>query len=282
MARVYDEKTTPSTAQVEPQRFSPALKLNTVECRGNCGPTRLPLSSGPMIKKLGLVAAVPLLCTATFCQTSAPFSLQCEVPAAQPGEENPIFPMSAEEAARFRQAPRGARRLNEHELEVRWATGTRIFKDKPPYDEPLAGVSWAYCGYNAALRLHLISEADNDLFTGVLLNDKTGRTLPGGLAVLFSPDRRFYLAYEQPDGQDGETLKLYKRDGILLWTGYDFITSADGKSEVVGSENMRNMRWDNQDRPQATLFLEGARTLTVTLMRDNEGKLGWLPRVTHP
>jgi hypothetical protein len=233
------------------------------------------------MKKLSLVAAIFLLRTTALCQTGTPISLQCLIPAAQPGEDHPVFPMSAEEAARLRQAPRGAKRLNKHQLEVRWAAGTRTFKDKPPY-ELLAGVSWAYCGYNAALKLHLIRKADNDLFTGVLLDDNTGRTLPGGLAILFSADRRFYLAYEQPDGQDGETLKLYKQDGDLLWTGYDFISPADGKSVIVDAENMRNMRWDNQNRPQATLYLKDGRTTTVTLMRDSEGKLDWLPRVTRP
>jgi len=90
------------------------------------------------------------------------------------------------------------------------------------------------------------------------------------------------LAYEQPNGQDGETLKLYKRNGVMLWKGYDFIASLDGKSVIVDAENMRNMRWDNQNRPQATLYLVGDRTVTVTLMRDSKGKLDWLPRVTVP
>lgn len=189
--------------------------------------------------------------------------------------------MSPEERARFHQAPHGAKRTNEHQLEIRWVAGTRVFKDKPPY-EPLDGVSWAYCGYNPVLMLHLIHKADYDLFTGVLLDDRTGSLLPGGEAVLFSPDQHFYLAYEQPDGLDGGLLKLYKRNGIMLWKGYDFIASPDGKSAIVESENMRDMRWDKEDRPQATLYLSGGKTMAVTLMRDSKGKLDWLPRVTVP
>jgi hypothetical protein len=229
------------------------------------------LSSGLMMAMLRQVAAILLLTTTAFSQTGARPSLQCET----------VFPTSAEEAARLRQAPRGAKRLSEHQLEVRWAGGSRIFKDRPPY-EPLDGVSWAYCGYNGALKLHLIRKRDYSLFTGVLLDDVTGRTLPGGVVILFSPDRGFYLAYEQTDGEAGEALKLYKRGGALLWTGYDFISSPDGKTVIVDSENMRNMRWDNRNRPQATLYLKGGRTVTVTLMRDNKGKLDWLPRVTLP
>lgn len=236
------------------------------------------LSSSVTIPIFGQVAAIVLLAASGLSQTASP-SLQCVIPAAEPGEEDPVFPMSTEENVRLHQAPHGARRLNKHHLEVGWANGTRVFKDKPPY-EPLAGVSWAYCGYSRVLKLHLIRKADNGLFTGVLLDEHTGLLLPGGEAVLFSPDHSLYLAYEQPDGQDGETLKLYKRNGKLLWNGYDSILSPDGKWVIVGAENMREMRWDNQNRPQATLYLEGGRTMTVTLMRDSKGKLDWLPRVT--
>lgn len=222
-----------------------------------------------------------LLAASALPQTAGQVSLQCAVPVAAPGKDKAVVPGSTEEAARLHQAPHGAKRLNEHELEVRWSAGRRAFKDKPPY-EPLDGVSWAYCGYSPVLRVHLIRKADNDLLTGVLLNDSTGALLPGGEAVLFSPDHHLYLAYEQPNGQDGETLKLYERNGVMLWKGYDFIASPDGKSVVVDAENMRNMRWDNQNRPQATLYLQGGRTMTVTLMRDSDGKLDWLPRVTLP
>ena len=51
-----------------------------------------------------------------------------------------------------------------------------------------------------------------------------------------------------------KTVKLYKRNGMMLWKGYDFIASPDGKSVIVDAENMRNIRWDSQNRPQATLY----------------------------
>jgi hypothetical protein len=231
-----------------------------------------------MMANLGQVAAVFLLAASALSQTTPQGPLQCAIPATPPGEEHPVFPMSTEETARLRQSPHGAKRLSEHQLKVGLAEGTRTFKDEPPY-EPLDGISWAYCGYDPALKLHLIRKVDNGLFTGVLLDDNTGRLLPGGLAILFSPDHSLYLAYEQPDGQDGETLKLYKRNGVMLWKGNDFIVSPDGKSVIVDSENMRDMRWDKQNRPQATLYLEGGSTTTVTLMQDSKGKLDWLPRV---
>ena len=97
-----------------------------------------------------------------------------------------------------------------------WLAGTHTFIEKPPYDAELDGIWWAYCGYNKKLGLHLIMENDVDTFTGVLLDDKSGKLLPGGKSVLFSPDQERYLALEQPDGQDGETIKLCTRDGAVL------------------------------------------------------------------
>jgi hypothetical protein len=111
------------------------------------------------------------------------------------------------------------------------------------------------------------------------VDDRTGSLLPGGESVLFSPDRQYYLAWEQPDGQDGETLKLCRRDGKILWKGYGGILSDDGTMVVVGSENMGNMRWDSRNRPQATAHLRGGRTQTVTLTETRDGKREWRPRI---
>src|SRR5579863_9041971 len=116
---------------------------------------------------------------------------------------------------RLRQAPHGANRVGKRKLVVNWAAGKRTFTNDPNIEE-LGDVWWAYCGYSPEVKLHLILHATSDaIFTGVMLDDKTGSLLPAGEAVLFSPDRRLYLAYEQPDGQDGETLKLYKRTGVM-------------------------------------------------------------------
>jgi hypothetical protein len=188
-----------------------------------------------------------------------------------------VEPNSAQETARLHQSPHGAKRLSRHQLEVTWAGGKAVFKDRPPYNEPLEGLRWVYCGYSSTLKLHLIGKGDGDLFTGTLLDDQTGLRLPGGDPVVFSPDRQYYLAYEQPDGLDGENLTLYKRDGTVVWEGYNGVLSRDGKSVVVNSENMRDMRWDNQDRPQATVHLDGGRALVITLTHTRSGEWEWLP-----
>jgi len=158
-------------------------------------------------------SALPfVLVVATVAQNHRPVDrLQCVATAAEgmasaeefaegkAGQKEPAVPVNldpgnAEEAARFLQAPHGAKRTGKRQLEVSWAKGRKLFKDKPPYDEPLDGVWWEYCGYSPTLKLHLIGKMDRDLFTGTLLDEITGMMLPGGKIVSFSPDHQFYLA----------------------------------------------------------------------------------------
>lgn len=206
-------------------------------------------------------------------------TLQCFVPSTHPGDTDDEFvhPRSAEEVARLKQAPHGAKRLGKHVIEVGWARGKHILKDKPPYNEPLDGVRWTYCGYNADLKLHILLKEDEALYTGALVDDVTGVLLPGGQKVLFSKNAEYYLAYEQPDGQDGETIKLYRRNGTLLWKGYNGFLSADGKDVLADFENMH---WDDQGRLQAVARLDDGKTQTVTLTQGAAGKWDWLPHIS--
>src|SRR5690242_11699985 len=95
--------------------------------------------------------------------------LTCLVPPQRPGQmDSLIRPSSAAEKARFDLAPHAAKRLSQHRLQVGWASGSHIFEDKPPYDDP-SNLRWAYCGYSPALNVHLLLKVEDDLFTGVLL-----------------------------------------------------------------------------------------------------------------
>jgi hypothetical protein len=205
--------------------------------------------------------------------------LQCSVPSTHPGSTDDDFvrPRSAAEIARLKQAPHGAKRLGAHAIEVGWASGKRILKDKPPYDEPLDGLRWTYCGYNVDLKLHMLLKEDEALFTGALVDDVTGAILPGGQKVLFSKNAQYYLAYEQPDGQDGETIKLYRCNGTLLWEGYNGFLSANGKDVLATFEDMH---WDDHDRPQAIARTEDGKTRLVTLTQGRAGKWDWLPHIS--
>jgi len=183
-----------------------------------------------------------------------------------------VRPQSAEETSRIRQAPHGATRKGRRELDVLWSAGTRKFTDKPPYDADLDGVWWAYCGYSLKLGLHLILEQNVDNFTGLLLDDKTGQLLPGGKRVLFSPGLKRYLAFEQPDGQDGETIKLCTREGIVLWKGQDRILAPDG---VSINADLENVHWNEKSQVVAESHVSQGKKEIVRLIQTKPGKWQW-------
>jgi len=94
------------------------------------------------------------------------------------------------EPAALRKAPHGAKRIGKHTLQINWAHGVRRLVDKGCDGEGIGGKCWDYCGYDATLRLHILGHEEDDLFTGALLDDRTGQLLPGGASVNFSPDRK--------------------------------------------------------------------------------------------
>jgi hypothetical protein len=198
--------------------------------------------------------------------------LSCLIPSNPSGME--IVQRSREENSRFRQAPHGATRPSKHRLEIMWTGGTRVFQDEPPYDEPLDGIQWTYCGYDRATGIYLIGKRDIDVFTGMLLDDRTGSLMPGGELVNFSPNREYYLAYEQPDGQDGETIKLCNRRGTLLWKGFNGILSPDGKSVVA---EFQSIHWDSQAMLIADFSSPEGRKRSLRLAKVSTGKWGWIP-----
>jgi len=104
------------------------------------------------------------------------------------------------------------------------------------------GLYWTYCGYSPLAGVHVIQKNDGaDPLTGVLLNEKDGSVMPGGFSVSFSPDLQKYFAREQEDGADLETIKLFSRNGRLLWSGLAGLFSPDGTSELSEFENVH---WD--------------------------------------
>lgn len=186
--------------------------------------------------------------------------------------EHWVQPRSAEETARFKQSPHGVRRVDPHTIELGWTGGKLTLKDKPPYDD-YDSVHWTYCGYNQTLKLHMALKGGDGVFTGVLIDDATGTILPGGQKVLFSKSAAYYLAYYQDDGRDGKSLKLYRRDGTLLWTGFDGLLTADEKYQTAYFEKMQ---WDDQERPQAVAHdIKSDGIQTVTLKPNSAGKWEW-------
>jgi len=186
-----------------------------------------------------LSVAMLLPVALSLAQDRAAVSLSCTIPSGQPVEDI-VRPRSAVEDSRIQQNSHDVKRIGRHQLSVTWAGGIRVFKDKPPFDAELDGVWWAYCGYSATLKMHLLMKKDVDLFTGVLLDDVTGALLPGGENVMFSSDGKLYVATEQQDGMDGEIVKLLTRQGTLVWKGYGGVLTKDGG---VLAE-LGNFRWD--------------------------------------
>jgi len=216
-------------------------------------------------------AAVSLVAFGAACRNGARPPLTCMAGALGPVEAG-----TAEETARLRRAPHRSGRPAAHELRVGWSGGQRVFRDEPPYAaEPGAdGVRWVYCGYDGSLGYHLIGKADADGFSGTLLDDRSGSLLPGGLTVLFAPNRTMYLSSEQPDGQYGETLTLRSRGGAVLWNGYGGFLAADG-STVPGL--FENLHWGKDNRLIASVEPSGKQRMTVALTRRANGKWEWVP-----
>jgi hypothetical protein len=174
----------------------------------------------------------------------------------------------------LRHAPHGARRISKRQIEVAWSGAKRVFADAPPYDEPLDGVRWVYCGYSPGLKLHLLLKRENSLFTGALLDDSTGSLLAGGQEVLFSPGNRYYLAYEMEDGDVTEVLKLYRINGELLWSGNNGLVSDDGSLLA----NFRDLRWNAPDKVQAVAVpYDGSKPFVVALTLHEKTGWGWDP-----
>lgn len=155
------------------------------------------------------------------------------------GQELACKPDSDEKVA-MQQAPGGAKRKSEHSLEVRTSSGTRRFVDQPPHDG-ISGLHWLYCGYNPLTKTHLIHKQHEDLFSGQLLFEDSGKILGAGHTVLFSNDGKKYLAIEQQSGKDGEDWSVFDSEGKKIWRGYGGTVRKD---KVVSQ--FEQPRWDAQ------------------------------------
>jgi len=169
-------------------------------------------------------------------------------------------------------------RKGAHLLKVSTRTGVQSFKDEPPYDEPFDGVHHSFCDRKEGFIL--VNVNDGLLFSGKLINEQTGAVTEGGESVLFSEDRRAYLASEQPDGMDGSVWKVYAVNGKLSWSGYNFMPDKDP-----------NYRYADLDTPSwmphgelvanATCSLDQNRKWKVKLVK-NKDEWDWAPRKKCP
>lgn len=169
-----------------------------------------------------VLASTLILNQAAWSQTSA-VSLDCDI-----GDQQ-------QETKLLRAANGMAVRRSIHELRLTVAGKELTFKDTPPYDEPLDGTSYTYCGRKEGYSL--IADREGDVFTGKLIDERTGRILDAGQEVMFSPDRRAYLASEQIDGMDGPMWTIHSIDGKVSWKGPSFVEPSTPHSSAISLDS---------------------------------------------
>lgn len=211
-----------------------------------------------------------LLITAVASAQDAPLVLRCEHP-------------NGRDTQQIKQAPSGqVQRIAPHKLQLRWAGGVKTWQDKPPYDDPLDdGEVFLYCGTHQPSGLHLIASSGGGLFSGVLFDAQTGKTLPAGLQVTLSPDTSRYFASEQPSGLDGEQWHVYSRSGQKLWSGYSFLSNAQGQMIAT----LEAPRWVSNKvlTAQLSCISPAAQSKTQQIFLQEQGKSWtWQPKIQCP
>ncbi|KQV58069.1 hypothetical protein ASE26_24250 [Duganella sp. Root198D2] len=169
-------------------------------------------------------------------------------------------------------------RKGAHLLKVTTKAGVQTFKDKPPYDEPLDGVHHYFCDRKEGFIL--IKVEDGGEFTGKLIDEQTGTVMKGGESVLFSEDRRAYLASEHGDGLDGDVWTIYAVNGQVSWTGYNFISAPDQSYRYV---DLGMPAWmpNGELVASATCASDENRKWKMKLVKNN-GQWDWAPRKKCP
>lgn len=179
-------------------------------------------------------------------------------------------------------APDVAARTSPHVLQIRTETKTLTFADKPPYDEPLAGLRYYFCDRKDGFVLVKVeNDLDDNVFTGVLIHKETGKTTRAGLDVIFSSDKRAYFATEQPDGMDGSVWRIYSVDGKLSWSGYSFIPEANNDGVLYAF--LGNQKWTATGEFTAEAFcLHDTNVRWAVKLTKINGKWDWHPKKKCP
>lgn len=126
------------------------------------------------------------------------------------------------------------------------------------------------------------------MFTGVLLDNLTGKIVPAGQYVSFSNDKKKYFASVQPDGLDGEEWYVYTGNGVLIWKGLSGISKRHPKDKYeYFVADLDNPRWNSAEELEADLLCSADRDKPMTdkttvALRLVGKRWAWLPEVTCP
>jgi len=213
---------------------------------------------------------IVIICGLLLAASSHAASLELSCPSSD----------TEKEQVRIRsKAPGLVMRKGAHQLQVRTQAGIQTYKDKAPYDEGFDGETYAFCDRKEGFILLLHN--DGVLFTGTLINEATGAVAIGGQSVLFSEDRRAYLASEQPDGSDGNTWNIYAVNGKLSWSGYEFIETARNSGQMYAYLDTPTWSASGELSANATCVTDEASKWKVKLVKKNES-WDWAPRKQCP
>jgi hypothetical protein len=178
------------------------------------------------------------------------------------------------ERSALKQAPMGVRRVSKHVLEIFSNRGAQRFIDNPP-PEGMAGVHWRYCGYDARSKAHLIAMSDGGAFSGELLLESTDTLVHAGHTVVFSRDRKAFLAIQREAGADGEHWAVRDAAGKTIWEGYaGALAKGDGVETVVAT--FERPRWNKRGVLTARFVCASSKVRgTVILARRPTGDWRW-------
>ncbi|HEX7816262.1 hypothetical protein [Dyella sp.] len=161
-----------------------------------------------------------------------------------------------------------ATRPSKHELVLHVGRNAIHLKEEPPYDQA-GSESYTYCG--KVLDYVLVSHYGDSQWLGSLYRLDSGKEQPAGYKVLFSPDRRYYLAFTEGDGVAAEILTLYTIDGKKLWEGESLIDHYDDTSTVFD-----NIHWNEADVIEASIKCARKMRGTVKLVQQGD-TWNWAP-----
>jgi hypothetical protein len=116
---------------------------------------------------------------------------------------------------------------------------------------------------------------DESTYSGDLLFDETGRLVHAGHTVLFSPNKKEFLAIEQEDGEDGENWTVYDAGGKARWKGYAGTTAKVDGIEVVIS-TFDHPQWTRQNELTARYVCASSKSRgVVALTRSPSSGFTW-------
>lgn len=225
------------------------------------------------MRSFRILAALPLLLSATAFASSEETTRRLNCEHVDPTE--PVV-----EATLIRELGGGlVKRASPHVLLIQSGGHEVRLEDKPPHDEPFAGLHHWFCDRRGGFIL--LRTADERSFAGTLVNEATGAVTPAGVDVIFSEDWRAYFAEVQPDGLDGLEWTIHGVKGELSWAGYNAMP--DPKHPDRNVATLDEPRWKSTGEfvAQATCITANEKTWPVTLKKIG-GKWDWSPRADCP